>query len=574
MIRVALFLIFVGALALGVAWFADRPGDIAITWLGYRIETSLMVALAALAAVVVVAIVLWSLLRFLLRSPEQVSLFIRNRRAMKGHNAISRGLIAIGSGDAHKARRAAAEAHRLAPNDSLTLLLTAQAAQLAGDAPDAERAFRTMTQRDDTRLLGLRGLFIEAQRRGDGETAQRVAEEAVQTSSGVHWASQAVLDARCAAQDWAGALAALERMKGDLDKADYRRQRAVLLTARAQTLAETDRDTSRDLAREAVKLAPALVPAAVLAGRQLAEAGERRKASRMLETAWRVHPHPDLADAYADARLGASARERLERVQALAAKTPAEIEGALAVARAAIDARDFTLARRALEPYVAAPTQRVAALMADIEDRDGGDAGRARQWLARAMTARPDPVWTADGVISDRWLPVSPVTGKLDAFQWKVPLEEIGGRPGPVIEMAPGAAPAELVPLPPAIDDEPSEPDPDEGQPASSLPASPIQGSPIPASPLAAELAAASAPAPKPSEIPAAAPGQPVPEAREPSKPDVAKPDPAKSAAPVVIPLVHAPDDPGIGGTGVEDNPEGLAAPAASGWSGNGRRPD
>lgn len=308
MIRVALFLIFVGALALGVAWFADRPGDIALTWLGYRIETSLMVALAALAVIIVVAIMLWSLLRFLLRSPEQVSLFIRNRRAMKGHNAISRGLIAIGSGDAHKARRAAAEANRLAPNDSLTLLLTAQAAQLAGDAPDAERAFRTMTQRDDTRLLGLRGLFIEAQRRGDGETAQRVAEEAVQTSSGVHWASQAVLDARCAAQDWAGALAALDRMKRDLETAAYRRQRAVLLTARAEALSETERETSRDLAREAVKLAPSLVPAAVLAGRQLAEAGERRKASRILETAWRSSPHPDLAEAYADARLGASAR--------------------------------------------------------------------------------------------------------------------------------------------------------------------------------------------------------------------------------------------------------------------------
>ena len=83
MIRVALFLIFVGALALGAAWIADRPGDIAVTWLGYRIETSLMVALAALAVVIVVAIFAWSLLRFLLRSPEQVSLFIRNRRAMK-----------------------------------------------------------------------------------------------------------------------------------------------------------------------------------------------------------------------------------------------------------------------------------------------------------------------------------------------------------------------------------------------------------------------------------------------------------------------------------------------------------
>ena len=73
-----------------------------------------------------------------------------------------------------------------------------------------------------------------------------------------------------------------------LDKASYRRRRAVLLTARALALADRDRDLSRDLAREAVKLAPSLVPAAALAGRQLAEAGERRKATRILDTAWRA----------------------------------------------------------------------------------------------------------------------------------------------------------------------------------------------------------------------------------------------------------------------------------------------
>ena len=41
------------------------------------------------------------------------------------------------------------------------------------------------------------------------------------------------------------------------------------------------------------------------------------------------------------------------------------------------------------------------------------------------MRASGDPVWTADGVVSDRWLPVSP-NGRLDGFEWKVPLAEIG----------------------------------------------------------------------------------------------------------------------------------------------------
>ena len=34
-----------------------------------------------------------------------------------------------------------------------------------------------------------------------------------------------------------------------------------------------------------------------------------------------------------------------------------------------------------------------------------------------------DPAWTADGVVSERWAAISPVTGALDAFQWRVAVE-------------------------------------------------------------------------------------------------------------------------------------------------------
>jgi HemY protein len=62
-----------------------------------------------------------------------------------------------------------------------------------------------------------------------------------------------------------------------------------------------------------------------------------------------------------------------------------------------------------------------------------GDEGRAREWMTRAVAARRDPAWTADGFVSDRWMPVSPVTGRLDAFQWKDPLAGVGAE-GAVIE--------------------------------------------------------------------------------------------------------------------------------------------
>ena len=59
---------------------------------------------------------------------------------------------------------------------------------------------------------------------------------------------------------------------------------------------------------------------------------------RIVEAAWLAHPHPDLADAYAHVKLGDSARQRLVRIETLAAKAPGHLESALAVARAAIDA--------------------------------------------------------------------------------------------------------------------------------------------------------------------------------------------------------------------------------------------
>src|SRR5262249_49463013 len=448
MIRVLVYLVIVALLAFGAVWFAERPGDVAITWQGRRIDTSVMVLVAAVAAIAAASVLAWSILRAIVRAPDAMSRYRRIRRGVRGYRAVSQGLIAVGSGDARAAKKFTAEAVRIAPREPLTLLLSAQSAQLSGDRDAAVATFQEMADRDDTRVLGLHGLFVEAQRRHDHAAALNYAEEAAKHASVPVWAGQAALEFRCAAGDWSGALDRLERkMKsGLIDKRTFRRQRAVLITAQAQALAGRDRERAIALAREAAKLAPDLVPAAALAGRLLGELGERRRAARIIERAWRANPHPDLAAAYAKLRPGDSARQRLSRVEALAAKGPADAEAALAVARAALDAQDFAAAREALAPYTALPRKRVAALMAELEMAQG-DEGRAREWMARALNARRDPAWTADAFVSDHWLPISPVSGRLDAFEWKDPLA--GEDHGAVIEHraeAPAATPA-----PPAV---------------------------------------------------------------------------------------------------------------------------
>jgi HemY protein len=290
-----------------------------------------------------------------------------------------------------------------------------------------------MLGHEQTKLLGLHGLFVEATRRGDSVAAFAFAEEAAKADPALAWAGDAVIESHCRAGDWAGALEALERQIAAkaVARAVGRRRRSVLLTASAIALEESEPARARELALEAARLSPDLVPAVVVAGRLEGLAGNQRRAAHRIEKAFAAAPHPDLADAYADLRPGDTARERLDRIKVLARRAPDHPESLIAVARAAVDAQDFEQAREVLAPILAQPTQRVCLLMAEIEATEHGDHGKAREWTGRAVRARRDPAWVADGYVSDRWLPLSPVSGRIDAFVWTVPSETAAG---PVLE--------------------------------------------------------------------------------------------------------------------------------------------
>ena len=428
MLRLIAFLAAVALVAAGLAWLADNPGDLVLDWQGYHIEATVFVAIVILVTLVAVALLCWSIIRNIWYSPAAVGSVLSRRRQKLGLDALSSGMIALGAGDKAAATRAAIQARRSLPNEPLTHLLRAQAAQLTGDRTTARRIFEAMLASPDTEQLGLRGLFLEAQRERETEAAQHFAERAVALNPKLAWAVDALFDLQCREGDWPAALdtLAVARKNGHLDRTLADRRRAVLLTAQAQAAEEADPERALTLALEAHGLASDLVPAAAIAGRLLAARGNTPRAAKVLQRTWSRAPHPDLATAYAYARIGDSPRDRLDRVRQLAALSPNSIESPIAVANAAIEAHQYDEARAALEPLIPSRmTQRVATLMARIEGEQHADKGRVREWLARTVNAPRDPAWTADGFVADRWMPVSPVSGALDAFQWRVPVEAV-----------------------------------------------------------------------------------------------------------------------------------------------------
>ncbi|QIA21177.1 MULTISPECIES: heme biosynthesis protein HemY [unclassified Mesorhizobium] len=431
MIRILLFLAVVFVLGLGFAWLADRPGEMVVTFSGYQYQVSLMVAAVAVVAVVAAVMIVWWLLKALWNSPYTISRYFRVRRRDRGYQALSTGMIAAGAGDGALARKKTKEAAKLIRSDQEPLihLLEAQASLLEGDHEGAREKFETMLDDPEMRLLGLRGLYLEAERLGDRNAARHYAGRAAAMAPQLAWAAESTLEDLTGRGDWDGALKLVEAQKStrQIERDAANRRRAVLLTAKAQALIDSDPNAAKTAALEANRLRPDFAPAAVIAAKLLFRQNDVRKGAKILEAAWKAEPHPEIAELYTHARPGDAVLDRLNRAKKLQEMKKNHAESSLAVARAALDAQDFSTARKEAEAAIRMDRREGAyLLLADIEEAETGDQGKIRQLLSKAVRAPRDPAWVADGVVSERWAPVSPITGKLDAFEWRAPMERLG----------------------------------------------------------------------------------------------------------------------------------------------------
>ncbi len=452
MIRLVFLILLALAAATGFSWLADRPGQLMLNWMGYRIELSMLTASVALLILIIALMLIWQMLRMVLHGPQAMTHFFRARRKAKGFEAVARGLVAVSAGDPRLALKSASDAESLLGEAPMTLLLRSQAAQLSGDSEAAGQAFKRMLSNEQTRALGLRGLYVEAQRANDSVSARRYAEEASKIQPLLPWAGKAVLENQAILGEWENVLQTLRRLVSAhlLDKPQAKRLRAVALTAQALAVEQNNAQHAESLAREAHQLAPDLVPACTLAASKAIAAHETKKACKMLERTWKSAPHPDLAELYTHSRQGDSALDRLEKAKTLAGLRPDHEEGTLSIARTALEARAFDVARDALAPLLEAPTQRVCVLQAALAEAEG-DIGGMRQWLSRSLSASKDPVWIADGVISDHWQPLSPISKKLDGFVWTTPPYSLSGAvlSGLAQPIIPPPIELELIPPPP-----------------------------------------------------------------------------------------------------------------------------
>jgi HemY protein len=416
-----------GAIA-GAAFLADHPGHVAIVWRDWQIDTSVGVLLAV---AVIAGIALWAViagLTALVRLPRRWRHRELLRRRRRGDREIEAGLIALAAGDAGDAARRAREAARLLPEAPLSLLLSAQAAQLSDDRPLARRLYSAMLDRPALTLVGLRGLLGQAVESGDYRAALHLAQRAREMRPDSAWLNRSLLALETRAGDWDAAAATLaaatKRKLVPVDRA--RHQRGVILHELSLAAGRGgDARRAASLAAKAQALTPDLAVPAAHYARLLLASGRRRAALKAIERAWRTAPHPDLARLWGELHADETPLARVRAFEQLAAVNPAAAESHMAAADAALAAKLWGEARRHLGLAAAAeprgPTRRLCLLMAQLEEGEYGPGAGARDWLDCAAGAPPDPRWICAecGVEAGEWQPLCPNCGAFDSLAWR-----------------------------------------------------------------------------------------------------------------------------------------------------------
>lgn len=430
MIRLIVILVLAGLIATGLAWLADMGGGLDLVVGSYAVHMSVGAASVLLLVGVAVLFFLFRLISAIFSAPEAIGEWARARKARRGYLALSRGLVAAAAGDVQEAKRFADQGQKLLGHEPLELLLAAQAAQLEANEETQTASYHAMLENRETEFLGLRGLFMQAMRKGNEEDAITFATRANALKPKAAWASNALFDLHVARHEWDEAQAVLKKqvrvrlLSGDI----ARRRRAVLLASAAiDADKEGDGDKALTRALEAASLAPGLIPAAVLAARKLTQQGRTWKAQDIVEAAWALAPHPDLASVYAAIHPNDDAQTRARRMRALVQLNPNHVESRLVAAEQAIAQQQWFDARTALEPLTRGfPTARACVLMAEIAQAERGDVTAAQGWLARAARSPRDAQWRCAhcGFMMQDWAAICSNCDAFDSLSWVAPRTE------------------------------------------------------------------------------------------------------------------------------------------------------
>lgn len=423
--RLVIYMVIILVVSTSLAWWADHPGAVIISWLDFEIYTSFAVLFFMVALLLAFGLVIQSLWNWAKREMPIVGGNKHLRRQERGLEALNKAIVALAAGDGVNARRLALKAGKLLPPQPMMQVVAAQAAKLSGDKKAAEKEFKGLLENPEAAFLGIRGLLVAAVAEGKGREARRLAEKAKEIKPKSAWAIKTLFDLQVKATDWEEAEATLEAGKRSevFTREEKNKLLATLNYCRAKE-AElgNEWEQATTLIQKALRTRKDFLPAVLMSVRLDLDAGKKRRALRTLERAWALTPHPDITGAYKFIEADEPAEARYRRLQKLARTNPKHIESHLMLADLALGAGKNAEAQKHLDEALAKSSRaRVFQLQADLEDARGGPQGKIKEWTDKAEKGMPEPLWQCSncGAEMEHWALHCPTCRMFNTLDWR-----------------------------------------------------------------------------------------------------------------------------------------------------------
>lgn len=430
MVRFFLFTVQMILLIAAGLWIFNRPGTIAIHWLGYDIEAHIGVAFIALVTFVLALLFVNKIIGWIAALPRRLMGLRGRKRRGRGFQSLTIGLSAVAAGDSRLASYHAYRMRQFLPDEKgLPWLLEAQAAKLRGEDGEAKIYFEKLLKDKDTAFMGVRGLLTAAIESADVDSALELARQALVMHPAQSWIIRTVFGLEVQKHAWAAALTTLK--KGERAKAwtpeEIKSNRVAILLQQGEELHRGgyQGEATRKF-KDAHRINPGFTPAALALAQDYISHQKRRAAVAVIERSWKENPHPDLVpvwDALSPPNKANDVTVRLRWFERLVALNPASAESQIAAARATIDERMWGEAWQYLTAAEKIrPDARLYRMWAQMEEKTDHSESAKRYW-EKAAAAAPDQVWSCSetGRIYERWMPIAEPHGAFNTIQWGYP---------------------------------------------------------------------------------------------------------------------------------------------------------
>lgn len=391
MIRLSLYMAMALLIALGAVWLSNNPGELMLQWRGWEIRLSFaLFCLFALAYSLLIwnayKLYRWFLTDNPLKSPQR-----RDAKRKRGLAALDQGWSALAIDDKAAAFKWGKKALSALNGEASALRLLVQASK----GKEHEKYLDQLLAHETCETYGLKiqlEAHIELNETDEALDKARLLYARQPKNS---WVIKHLIDLHAALSHWDEAremLKAATRLKA-LSPEEVAQNGAMLDYGDAR---ETDlagqKKAALNLALSALKKDPAFPSAAILAARLQVALGDAKKAEKLLLKSWGKEPRTEISDQFLALYPSENSTDRLARVQKLISNTAEHMLSRSLLARTAIEAQKWPLAKEALDQITenGEATPSTYILRARLIAAQKGDLDAINQSLQQAEEAAND----------------------------------------------------------------------------------------------------------------------------------------------------------------------------------------